>query len=65
MTKRIFSILLALCMVFAFMPASAFAANSDTDVTLTADKTTVTLGETVIVSVNIPDFAKNQYHQLQ
>ena len=58
MTKRIFSILLALCMVFAFMPASAFAANSDTDVTLTADKTTVTLGETVIVSVNIPDFAK-------
>ena len=34
MTKRIFSILLALCMVFAFMPASAFAANPE--VTLAA-----------------------------
>ena len=56
MTKRIFSILLALCMVFAFMPASAFAANSDTDITLTADKTTVSAGETVTVSINIPNF---------
>lgn len=54
MTKRIFSILLALCMVFAFMPASAFAA--DSDITLTADKTKVSAGDTVKITVNVPSY---------
>ena len=56
MTKRIFSILLALCMVFAFMPASAFAANSDTDITISVDKANVNVGDTVTVTVHIPAF---------
>ena len=56
MTKRIFSILLALCMVFAFMPASAFAANSDTNITISVDKANVNVGDTVTVTVHIPAF---------
>ena len=48
--------MLALCMVFAFMPASAFAANSDTDITISVDKANVNVGDTVTVTVHIPAF---------
>lgn len=62
MTKRIFSILLALCMVFAFMPASAFAADSDPAITLTAvdaDGNTVTKvhpGDIFTLELNLPAY---------
>lgn len=62
MTKRIFSILLALCMVFAFMPASAFAANPDTDITISVvdadDKpvTEVYQGQIIKVKAHVPAF---------
>lgn len=61
MTKRIFSILLALCMVFAFMPASAFAGSTDpsnpaTDVTISVDKAKAKIGDKVTVTLKIPAF---------
>ena len=61
MTKRIFSILLALCMVFAFMPASAFAADSDITLAVVNEDGTpingnLQAGDKVKVIVNLPAF---------
>ena len=58
MKKKIFSLLLAVCVMFTFMPTMAFADSStpETDVTISVDKSEAAVGDTVTVSVHIPAF---------
>lgn len=62
MKKKIFSLLLAVCVMFTFMPTMAFAANAETDIVITAEDasgnpvTTVYAGDTITVKVKIPAF---------
>lgn len=61
MKKKIFSIVMALCLILAFMPTMAFAGESSLpQITMTVSPTNVEVGDTVTVTVSIPEISLSE-----